>query len=292
MPKIITIPTNAGIISSTFNLTKTIGTSIAPFSGKYRSQEYDYNYWSGQISVAPMKRSDVVQWQSFLSNLDGTKNYFKYGDPDAFTPRGTYNNTHLLADIRVDSGSNVNSATLTFANTNSVVTSTSAIFDGLVVNDFITISGAVNSENNGTFKVTTFTSSTEIEVDAVLADESSTASCRVRQNAKGSTALSLKATGSNAGTILQGDYLSVQDGSGNIKQLVMATADATVTSGSPNLYSVPVQPALRQAVADDSIIGFSSASNRGLFRLDSNTVEWQANNVSLYRISFGFTEVI
>ena len=114
-------------------MTKTIGTSIAPFSGKYRSQEYDYNYWSGQISVAPMKRSDVVQWQSFLSNLDGTKNYFEYGDPDAFTPRGTYNNTHLLADIRVDSGSNVNSATLSFVASQSKITAGTAIFDGLVV---------------------------------------------------------------------------------------------------------------------------------------------------------------
>lgn len=293
MPKIITIPTNAGIISSTFNLTKTIGTSLAPFSGKYRSQEYDYNYWSGQISVAPMKRSDVVQWQSFLANLEGTKNYFKFGDPDAFTPRGTYAHTHFNTDIRVDSGSNVNSVTLTFANTNSVVTSSSAIFDGLVVNDFVTISGAVNSENNGTFKVTTFTSNTEIRVDAVLVNESSTASCKVRQNVKGSTALSMKAVGTNQGSVLQGDYLSIQDSDGNIKQLVIATADAVITDEvSEDKYSVPIQPNLRLDLADDSHIGFSSAQNRGLFRLDDNTVEWQANNVSLYRISFGFTEVI
>ena len=292
MPKIITIPTNAGLVSSNFTLTNTVGASVSPFTGTYRTQEYDYSYWSGDITVRPMKRSDVVEWQSFLANLEGTTNYFQFGDPDAFTPRGTYDHTHLLADVRVDSGSNVNSATLTFANTNSVVTSTSAIFDGLVFNDFITISGAVNSENNGTFKVTTFTSSTEIRVDAVLVNESSTASCRVRQNKKGARALSLKATTGKSGTIKQGDYLSVQDASGNIKQLVMATADATVTSGSPNLYSVAIQPKLRLSVADDSIIGFSSASNRGLFRLVENTVEWQANNVSLYRISFGFTEVI
>ena len=293
MPKILTIPTNAGIISSTFNLTKTIGTSIAPFSGKYRSQEYDYNYWSGQISVAPMKRSDVVQWQSFLTNLEGTKNYFKFGDPDAFTPRGTYAHTHFDSDIRVDSGSNVNSVTLSFVASQSKITAGTAIFDGLVVNDFVTVSGAVKSANNGTFKVTNVVDNNNIIVDAVLEQESSTASCKVRQNVKGSTALSMKAVSTNQGSVLQGDYLSIQDSDGNIKQLVMATADAVITDEvSEDKYSVSIQPNLRLDLADNSHIGFSSAQNRGLFRLDDNTVEWQANNVSLYRISFGFTEVI
>ena len=74
----------------------------------------------------------------------------------------------------------------------------------------------------------------------------------------------------------------------------MATADATETSqsGSPNHYSVSIQPKLRADLANTHYVGFSSTYNQSRFRLAENDVKWTANQVSLYGISLAFTEVI
>ena len=204
--------------------------SGSPFSGVQRTQEYDAVHWTGRVSLPPMRRSDAVEWQSFFLDLEGFKNYFLFRDPDCTTPQGTYSGNFFSGETRIDSGSQVSSVTLSFSG--GTITAGTAIFDGIVVGDFFTVSGALKEDNNGTFKVITKTSSTVVVVDQALTTESSTASCKVRQNIKGSTALSLEAqTNSATGTIKKGDYLAIYDGAdltSNPIQLVMATEDATV----------------------------------------------------------------
>ena len=295
MPKIIDIPTNVGFTSSDFSLTNTMGVTVSPFSGKTRTQEYEANYWTGRVTLAPMRRSQAVEWQSFLSALEGQKNYFKMVDPDGKVPQGTYNGSRFLGDVRVNSGTNVNSITLTFSG--SVITAVSGIFAGLVAGDFFTVSGANNEENNQTFKIVTKSSNTQVVTDHILTAEAGTASCKVRQNIKGASALSLKASQNNvSGTVKAGDYLAVYSATStnfdNIVQLVMATGDAVITDTTTDLYSIPIQPKLRQNLTDDHIVGFSTAVNRGLFRLDSNNVDWSANQNSIYNIVFSFVEVM
>ena len=297
MPKIIPIPTNVGFISSDFSLTNTMGVTVSPFSGKTRTQDYEANYWTGRVTLAPMRRSQAVEWQSFLTALEGQKNYFKMVDPDGKNPQGTYNGSTLLADVRVDSGSNVASVALSFST--STITAGTAIFDGLVVGDYFTVSGANNEENNDTFKIVTRTSDTVVVIDKLLTLEANTASCKVRQNVKGSKAVSLRASGNSiAGTVKAGDYLAVYAAASTsgkddyIKQLVMVTGDAVITSGTRDLYSIPIQPKLRQSLTDDHVLGFSSSVNKGLFRLDSNNVDWSANQNSIYNIVFSFIEVM
>jgi hypothetical protein len=297
VPRIIPIPTNVGFINSDFSLVNTVGVTASPFSGKVRTQSYDANYWAGRVTLAPMKRSQAVEWQSFLSALEGQKNYFKMVDPDGKNPQGTYNGNELLADVRVDSGSNVDSVTLSF--TTSTITAGTAIFDGLVVDDYFTVSGANNEENNDTFKIVTRTSDTVVVIDKPLTLESSTASCKVRQNVKGSKAVSLRASGDSiAGTVKAGDYLAIYASASTsgkddyIKQLVMATGDAVITSATRDFYSIPIQPQLRQSLTDDHVVGFASSVNKGLFRLDSNNVEWGSNQNSIYNIVFSFVEVM
>jgi hypothetical protein len=297
VPRIIPIPTNVGFISSDFSLTNTMGVTVSPFSGKTRTQDYEANYWTGRVTLAPMRRSQAVEWQSFLSALEGQKNYFKMVDPDGKNPQGTYNSSELLADVRVNSGSNVESVALSFST--STITAGTAIFDGLVVGDYFTVSGANNEENNDTFKIVTRTSDTVVVIDKLLTLEANTASCKVRQNVKGSKAVSLRASGNSiAGTVKAGDYLAVYAAASTsgkddyIKQLVMVTGDAVITSGTRDLYSIPIQPKLRQSLTDDHVLGFSSSVNKGLFRLDSNNADWSANQNSIYNIVFSFIEVM
>jgi hypothetical protein len=297
VPKIIDVPTNVGFISSDFSLTNTMGVTVSPFSGKTRTQDYEANYWTGRVTLAPMRRSQAVEWQSFLSALEGQKNYFKMVDPDGKNPQGTYNSSELLADVRVNSGSNVESVALSFST--STITAGTAIFDGLVVGDYFTVSGANNEENNDTFKIVTRTSDTVVVIDKLLTLEANTASCKVRQNVKGSKAVSLRASGNSiAGTVKAGDYLAVYAAASTsgkddyIKQLVMVTGDAVITSGTRDLYSIPIQPKLRQSLTDDHVLGFSSSVNKGLFRLDSNNADWSANQNSIYNIVFSFIEVM
>ena len=295
MPKTIAIPTNVGFTSSSFSLVRTVAIATSPYSGKQRTQEYDGVYWQGEVSLPPMRRSQAVQWQSFLMNLQGPRNFFLFGDPDAKTPQGTYNGGHFQAEIRVNSGSNVSSVTLSFSG--STITAGTAIFDGLVAGDFFTVSGAVNEDNNGTFKITTKTSDTVVVVDASLTTESSTAACKVRQNVKGSTALSLQARGNSfTGTLKQGDYLAVYDGSNtanaNPIQLVMCTEDAQlIVDGAKDHYSVRIEPKLRADLANNRALGFDSTKNRSRFRLTSETA-WDADRVSNYGITLSFVEVV
>ena len=298
MNKLITIPTSPNFVTSEFSLLRAVGATSSPFSGKQRTQEFDLVAWEGTATLPPMNRETAVNWQSFLMECVGTKNHFHFIDPDAKTPQGTYDGGYLAGEIRVNSGTNVTAATLTFAASTGTISSTSDVFDGLAVNDFITVSGANNTENNGTFKITTKTSDSIVIVDAALITESSTANCKISQNIKGSEALSLAAaTNSATGTIKKGDYLAIFDGAAttsNRVQLVMATSDATETSqsGSPNHYSVAIQPKLRNDLTDTHLVGFSSTHNQSRFRLADNRINWSANQVSLYGISFAFSEVI
>jgi len=298
MTKLISMPTSPWFIDSTFTLNRAVGATSSPFSGKQRTQEFDFVGWEGTANLPPMNRTQAVEWQAFLLECIGSTNFFNFIDPDAKDPVGTYNGGYLAGEIRVDSGTNVSSATLSFASSGSQITSSSDIFDGLIVGDYITIAGANNVPNNGTHKITTKTSDSVIVVNSTLTTENSTSGCSVKQNIKGSEALSLAASGnSNTGTIKKGDFLAIYSGAAALSprvQLVMATSDATETSqsGSPNHYSVSIQPKLRSDLANTHYVGFSSTYNQSRFRLAENAVTWSANQVSLYGISLAFTEVI
>ena len=292
------MPSSPNFRRSTFTLNRAIGVTRSPFTGKTRTQESDFAAWSADVTLPPMNRATASAWQSFLLELKGTANMFLFNDPDAKTPRGTYNTDNLASDIRVNSGSQVTSVTLSFSG--STITAGTAIFDGLVAGDFVFVDGATNGDNNGTHKIATKTSDTVIVTTSVLTTESSTASCTVKQNVKGAEALSLDAsTNTGTGTILQGDYLAIYDGTSlstnNPVQLVMVTENATLTtqSGSPDHYSLAIQPKLRTDFTNNFVAGFSSSYNKSRFRLAENPVEWSANETSIYTgISFSCTEVI
>ena len=290
MVKLVVMPSTPNFTDSRFSLVRTIGMTVSPFTAKTKTQEFDGVYWNAEVTLPVMRRAAASEWQAFLLETNGQANYFEFGDPDSKTNQGTYDTAYLVADKRIDD----TSETLTFA-TNGTITAATAIYGSLRVGDFIHVTGAVNEINNGTHKITTYTSTTVIIVDTLLVAESSTASCKVRQNIKGSTALSLLAsTDAATGTIKKGDYLGVlssNSATAQPQQLVMCTEDAVVTvvSGQDQI-SVRTQPKLRNDLTDGYFIKYTAP--KGLFRLTTNEVDWTANNVSNYGIGFSCTEVV
>ena len=286
--RIIDMPTTPNFISSEFSLYRAIGQTASPFTGKQKTQEFDAVFWQAQVQLPPLNRTQAVEWQSFLMQLKGTTNHFKFTDPDALTNQGTFNTTHLLGDKRI----NDTNTSITVTNTNTFTTSDS-VFSAAVVGDFIHITGMANDANNGTHKITTKSSNTAVIVDSVLVNVSSTSGCKVQQNVKGATALSLDTTSSFTGTIKKGDYLGITAGTAttaNPVQLVMAVEDATLTDASPDRYSVRIEPKLRSDLADNNFVIFQNP--KGQFRLLDNTVDWTGDHRSLYGISFGCVEVV
>ena len=282
------MPTTPNFVRSNFSLYRAIGQTASPFTGKQLTQEYDAVYWTADVTLPAMNRTQAKEWQSFLLQLKGTTNHFKFADPDALTNTGTFNTTHLLGDKRVN---NTNVA-LQVTNGNTF-TAGASTFGSAVVGDFIHVTGLANEENNGTHKITTKTSATVVVVDSVLTNVSSTSGCKVQQNVKGATGLSLDTTSSFTGTIKKGDYLGITAGTAttaNPVQLVMVVEDATLTDASPDRYSVQIEPKLRSDLADNKFVIFQNP--KGLFRLQANTVDWDADRASLYGISFSCIEVV
>tara|TARA_R100001509_G_scaffold165164_1_gene145522 strand:- start:402 stop:1274 length:873 start_codon:yes stop_codon:yes gene_type:complete len=288
MAKELTMPTTPNFLSSEFELVRSIGQTVSPFTGQQKTQEFDNVFWRANVVLPPMNRSTAVNWQSFLSRLKGSTNVFKFTDPDALTNTGTYDADDLKANARI---SNTNVA-LTFSG--STITAGASTFANAIVGDYIVITGANNEANNGTHKITTVTSNTIVVVDSTLTGETGTSGCKVQQNIKGAQGLSLLATSNTAaGTIAVGDYLGVLGGTSTTSQpvqllLVTEAATETAVGGGANKFSVGVEPKLRSALADNNLVKF--ASPKGLFRLLDNDISWSADRNSIYRISFSCVE--
>ena len=83
MAKLITMPTSPNFTRSNFKLVRYVGSVSSPYTGKIRTQEFDGVFWEADVSLPPMRRSIASQWQSFLMQLNGPVNNFRFADPDA-----------------------------------------------------------------------------------------------------------------------------------------------------------------------------------------------------------------
>ena len=286
----IAMPTTPNFLRSTFRLHRAVGQTISPFTGTQKTQEYDYVGWSADVTLPPMRRSLAVNWQSWLTRLKGSSNFFQFADPDALTNTGTYDTAYLEAVPRVSDAS----TTLSFAT--STITSGDTIFTNALVGDYIFVTGAANSDNNGTHKISTVTSGTVVVTTSTFTTENSTASCKVHQNVKGATGLALRAsTDTAAGSIAVGDYLGVltsNSATSTPTQLLLVTEVSTETAvgGGRNLISVGTEPKLRADITSGHFVKFTSP--KGIFRLTDNVIEWGGDRNSNYNMSFTVTEVI
>lgn len=296
MAKIVTMPSTPNFIRSNFVLRRAVGSVASPYTGKVRTQEYDGVYWEATVTLPPMRRDVAKNWQSFLLELNGPVNHFKFADPDALTNQGTYNANDLKAKDRINQGS----IELDFSSTTQTITapSNTTPFANAVVGDFIVVTGSANPENNGTHKITTKTNSYTVVVESEsggLVTEADKTGCTIKSNQKGATGLNLSASSNSAtGTIKKGDYLQITSSStagSNPVQYVMVTDDATLNViGGEDTYGVKIQPKLRTAITQNHLVRF--ATPKGLFRLTTKDVDWDADNISNYGISFSCIEVV
>ena len=296
MAKIVTMPSTPNFIRSNFVLRRAVGSVASPYTGKIRTQEYDGVYWEATVNLPPMRRNVAKNWQSFLLELNGPVNHFKFADPDALVNQGTYNANDLKAKDRINQGS----IELDFSATTQTITapSNTTPFANAVVGDFIVVTGSANPENNGTHKITTKTNAYTVVVESEsggLVTEADKTGCTIKSNQKGATGLNLSASSSSAtGTIKKGDYLQITSSStagSNPVQYVMVTDDATLNViGGEDTYGVKIQPKLRTAITQNHLVRF--ATPKGLFRLTTKDVDWDADNISNYGISFSCIEVV
>ena len=92
--------------------------------------------------------------------------------------------------------------------------------------------------------------------------------------------------GADTSTVIfkKGDY--VQFGSGASSKLHMIVAD--ITSDASGNATLQIEPSLKTALTDDDVVTYSNT--KAVMRMDSNELGWNANNVSLYGITFSCTE--
>jgi len=294
--KIVTMPSTPNFIRSNFVLRRAVGSVASPYTGKIRTQEYDGVFWEATVNLPPMRRDVAKNWQSFLLELNGPVNHFKFADPDALLNQGTYNANDLKAKDRINQGS----IELDFSSTTQTITapSNTTPFANAVVGDFIVVTGSANPENNGTHKITTKTNSYTVVVESEsggLVTEADKTGCTIKSNQKGATGINLSASSNSAtGTIKKGDYLQITSSStagANPVQYVMVTDDATLNViGGEDTYGVKIQPKLRTAITQNHLVRF--ATPKGLFRLTTKDVDWDADNISNYGMSFSCIEVV
>lgn len=296
MAKIVTMPNTPNFVRSNFILRRAVGSVASPYTGKVRTQEYDGVYWEATVTLPPMRRDVAKNWQSFLLELNGPVNHFKFADPDALTNQGTYNASDLKAKNRINQGS----IELDFSSATQTITapSNTTPFANALVGDFIVVTGSANPENNGTHKITTKTNAYTVIVESEsggLVTEADKTGCTIKSNQKGATGINLSSSSNSAtGTILKGDYLQITSSStsgANPVQYVMVTEDATLNViAGEDTYGVKIQPKLRTAITENHLVRF--ATPKGLFRLTTKDVDWDADNISNYGISFSCIEVV
>jgi len=294
--KIVTMPNTPNFVRSNFILRRAVGSVASPYTGKVRSQEYDGVFWEATVTLPPMRRDVAKNWQSFLLELNGPVNHFKFADPDALTNQGTYDANDLKAKDRINQGS----IELDFSSATQTITAPSDTtpFANALVGDFIVVTGSANPENNGTHKITTKTNAYTVIVESEsggLVTEADVTGCTIKSNQKGATGINLSSSSNSAtGTILKGDYLQITSSStagANPVQYVMVTEDATLNvNAGEDTYGVKIQPKLRTAITENHLVRF--ATPKGLFRLTTKDVDWDADNISNYGISFSCIEVV
>ena len=297
MGKLVTMPNTPNFVRSNFKLVRTIGTVASPYTGKIRTQEYDGVFWEAVVSLPPMRRDVAKNWQSFLLECNGMVNQFKFADPDALVNQGTYNADDLKAKNRINQTANIE---LDFNTDNTIVApSDTTPFANALVGDFISVTGSQYPENNGTHKITakanSYTLTVQPENTITLTEDLNRTACTIKSNQKGSTGLNLSASSNSAtGTIKKGDYLQITASSTtgqNPVQYVMVTEDATLNViAGEDTYGVKIQPKLRTAITENHLVRF--ASPKGMFRLTTKDVDWDADNISNYGMSFSCIEVV
>lgn len=98
--------------------------------------------------------------------------------------------------------------------------------------------------------------------------------------------VSITGVGASIVAFKAGDYIQI--GASATAKLYMITADAT--SNGSGVVSVSVEPSIKAAASGGAAVTF--VSPKGVFRMDTNELGWEADHVSKYGITFSATEAL
>ena len=98
----LTFPTNVGVQTQRFALTRTVAVSASPFTGQEQVFQHEGEIWSTQITFPPMLKDQAAVVLAFLLQLRGRRGTFKIGDQDRKTIQGVATGT-----IRVNGASQI-----------------------------------------------------------------------------------------------------------------------------------------------------------------------------------------
>lgn len=79
---------NIRAIRTSIRMGNRTGITRSPFSASEQRYEWTAKWWECDITLPPMSRAQVAEWQGFLAQLNGRKGTFLAGDPLATTQRG------------------------------------------------------------------------------------------------------------------------------------------------------------------------------------------------------------
>jgi hypothetical protein len=100
---IITMPSSPAFSQSTFGMKRAVAISESPFTGAQKVEDYDKAQWTATMTLPPMKREQARNWQAFFLKLQGRKNTFLMGDPDAKVANGNITSVSVSATANVRS---------------------------------------------------------------------------------------------------------------------------------------------------------------------------------------------
>ncbi len=66
-----------------------VGMSKSPFTGSQQVYQWPGEWWSAEVTLPPMARSDAEYWVAFLVALRGVTGTFLIGDPSSPSPQGS-----------------------------------------------------------------------------------------------------------------------------------------------------------------------------------------------------------
>ena len=95
-------------------------------------------------------------------------------------------------------------------------------------------------------------------------------------------------TGTPTGGVVAGDYIQI--GSGSSAKLHMITSDVALHPLNPRRLALTVEPALKVAVGVGTTVILRSP--RGIFRMTTNALGWDADNLSRYGVTIACREAL
>lgn len=104
------------IESSKIGIVRGNAISQSPWTGETQIAQFDFALWEAEIKTVLLNQDDVLNWQSFLISLQGSRGTFLMGDPDRPLPRGKITSAATITVIKAASARD-DSIEVTFDNT-------------------------------------------------------------------------------------------------------------------------------------------------------------------------------